>query len=53
MLIWPDTVRKYDQRMTRCIKDRDDYVLVTRLMGGFVIFMGGFILILMLMGLMN
>ena len=53
MFIWPDTVRKYDQRMTRFFKTREDYVLVTRLMGGAFILMGGFFLILMLMGAMK
>ena len=49
-VIWPDTIRKYDQRMTRFVKERDDYVLVLRLMGGLFIMMHGFLLILMLAG---
>jgi hypothetical protein len=53
MVIWPDTVRKYDQRMTKLIKTREEYVLVTRLMGGSFIFAGGFFLFLMLMGLLK
>jgi len=41
-VIWPDTIRKYDQRMTRFVKERDDYVLVLRLMGGLFIMMHDF-----------
>ena len=45
-VIWPDTIRKYDQRMVRFVKERDDYVLVLRVMGGLFIMMHGFLLIL-------
>ena len=31
--IFPRTVRKYDTRMTRWIKDEDDYVLTCRVFG--------------------
>jgi len=53
LIVWPDKVRKYDERMTRLIKTREDYCLAVRSLGGFFILAGVAFLVLMLTGSMK
>jgi len=50
---FPDRIRRYDQRMTRLIKGRDEYVLTLRLMGLFFVVTGSFLSAMFLLGLMR
>lgn len=38
-IIFPRFVRKYDQRMTRYIKDPDEYIVATRVLGIIIVFL--------------
>ena len=52
-LVFPDWVRRYEQGMTRFIKERDEYVLTLRIMGlGFVL-MSALISAMFLLGIMH
>jgi hypothetical protein len=53
LIVWPDTVRKYDQGLTRVVKTRDEYVWVIRMLGGFFVFFGVTSLVLLLLGVME
>lgn len=37
-IIWPHKVRQYDQRVTRYIKDPEEYNLYMRVLGGLFLF---------------
>lgn len=52
LLLFPDKVRRYDQRMTRLIKDRDEYASATRLLGSIFVLLGLGFLFLFMFGLM-
>ena len=47
--VFPERVKKYDERMTRLIKDESQYITFTRVFGFFFIFLSfaaGFIFLL-------
>ena len=53
LIVWPGKVRKYDQGMTRIVKTREEYVWVTRMLGGLFVFLGATSLVLLLLGVME
>ena len=52
-LLLPDTVRRYDQGMTRFIKDRDEYVATVRFLGSLLALGGLAAFFMLLFGIMR
>ena len=52
-LLFPDTVRRYDQRMTRFIKGRDEYAATARLLGALLALGGLAAFFMLLFGIMR
>jgi len=49
LILYPRTIRRYDQQLVRYIKDENNYVSYVKLLGLLFVIFGGFVLILALM----